>query len=78
MDHDDVATFAAICAVSYLAGEGLARLRIPRLPVYMAVGAVVGLINSNADDAADLALPVLNPAMLFLIGLIAGSHLPMG
>ena len=78
MDHDDVATFAAICAVSYLAGEGLARLRIPRLPVYMAVGAVVGLINSNADDAADLALPVLNPAMLFLIGLIAGSHLLWG
>lgn len=78
MDHDNVAAFAAICAVSYLAGEALARVRVPRLPVYMAVGAAVGMVNSSADDAADLALPVFNPAMLFLIGLIAGSHLIWG
>lgn len=75
MEHDDVAVFAALCAVSYLVGGLLARFHIPRLPVYMAVGAVVGVINSSADDAAELALPVVSPAMLVLIGLIAGSHL---
>lgn len=75
MNHDQVATFAAVCAVSYLVGEALARLHIPRLPVYMAVGAVVGVINAEADDAADLAVPVVSPAMLVLIGMIAGSHL---
>lgn len=75
MEHDSVAAFAALCAVSYLVGEGLSRFRIPRLPVYMAVGALVGVINSQADDSAELALPVVSPAMLVLIGLIAGSHL---
>ena len=75
MNHDQVATFAAVCAVSYLVGEALARLHIPRLPVYMAVGAVVGVINAEADDAADLAVPFVSPAMLVLIGMIAGSHL---
>ena len=75
---DSVAAFAAVCAIAYLAGEGLSRWHVPRLPMYMAVGAVVGALNSSADDAADLALPVLNPAMLFLIGLIAGSHLIWG
>jgi len=75
LDHDVVAALAAICGVSYLVGEALARLRVPRLPVYLGVGAAVGVFNSSVDEAADLALPVLNPAMLFLIGVIAGSHL---
>ncbi len=66
---------AAICAVAYLAGEGLARLHVPRLPVYLAVGALSGLLFASATETANLAFPVVSAVSLGVIGFIAGSHL---
>lgn len=75
MELTRLAVLAAICAVSYLAGEGLARVHVPRLPVYLGVGAAAGLLVTSAVESADMTFPVLNPVALCIIGFIAGSHL---
>jgi NhaP-type Na+/H+ or K+/H+ antiporter len=69
------AILAAICAVSYLAGEVLAKRHIPRLPVYLAVGALAGLVISNLRDDAHVAFPHVSSVALGVIGFVAGSHL---
>lgn len=66
---------AAICAVAYLAGEGLARVHVPRLPVYLAVGTLASVVITSAVQTADLVFPVINSVALCVIGFIAGSHL---
>lgn len=66
---------AGICAAAYLAGEALARLHIPRLPVYLAVGATAGILIKSAAESANLAFPVINDVALCVIGFVAGSHL---
>jgi len=75
MDLLRLAVLAGICVVAYLCGEALARVRVPRLPVYLAVGALAGVLVKSAVESADLAFPVLNPVALCTIGFIAGSHL---
>jgi Kef-type K+ transport system membrane component KefB len=70
-----LAVLAAICALSYVAGEALAKAHIPRLPVYLAVGAASGLLISSAVETAELTFPILSPVALCVIGFIAGSHL---
>ena len=75
MEPIRLAMLAAICAVAYLAGEGLARLHVPRLPVYLAVGALSGLLFASATETANLAFPVVSAVSLGVIGFIAGSHL---
>jgi hypothetical protein len=39
------------------------------------VGALAGLVNSTAEDAADLAFPHVSSVALGVIGFVAGSHL---
>jgi Kef-type K+ transport system membrane component KefB len=65
----------AICAVAYVVGEALARRHVPRLPVYLAVGALAGLVISTARDAANVAFPGVSSVALGVIGFVAGSHL---
>ncbi len=69
------AVLGAICVAAYVAGEALARLHVPRLPVYLAVGALAGVAVKSVAESANLAFPVLNPVALCTIGFIAGSHL---
>ncbi len=69
------AILAGICAAAYLAGEGLARVQVPRLPAYLAVGAVAGQLIRSSAETANLAFPVLNSVTLCVIGFVAGSHL---
>jgi hypothetical protein len=66
---------AAVCLVSWLVGEGLARWHVPRLPVYLGVGAVAGAVITSARDGAHVAFPHLSAVTLCLIGFVAGSHL---
>ena len=75
MDVGRVAILVAVCAVAYVLGEVMARRHIPRLPVYLAVGALAGLVNSKAEDAAHLAFPNVSSVALGVIGFVAGSHL---
>lgn len=75
MDVARFAVLAAICVVAYLAGELLARRHVPRLPVYLAVGALAGLMISTANEAADVAFPAVSSVALGVIGFVAGSHL---
>ncbi len=75
MELIDYLLLLAICAVAYAAGEALARVHIPRLPVYLAVGAVAGAIFSRAEDGASLTFPKVSTVALAFIGFVAGSHL---
>ncbi|WP_426244834.1 cation:proton antiporter [Nocardioides sp. LHG3406-4] len=75
MDIGRIAVLGAICVVAYLAGEVLAKRHVPRLPVYLAVGALAGLAISHARDAADVAFPGVSSVALGVIGFVAGSHL---
>lgn len=75
MDVGRSAVLAVICVVAYFAGEALARRHVPRLPVYLAVGALAGLVLSMARDAADVAFPAVSSVALAVIGFVAGSHL---
>ncbi len=58
-----------------MAGEGFARLNVPRLPVYLAVGALSGLAVKSLVETANVAFPVVSAVALGVIGFIAGSHL---
>ena len=75
MDLSRIVILVAVCAVAYVFGELMAKRHIPRLPVYLAVGALAGLVNSKAEDAADLAFPNVSNVALGVIGFVAGSHL---
>lgn len=75
MELIDYLLLLAICAVAYAAGEALARVHIPRLPVYLAVGAVAGAIFAQAEDGASLTFPRVSTVALAFIGFVAGSHL---
>ena len=75
MELARIAILAGICAVSYVAGEVLARRHVPRLPVYLAVGALAGLVISKARDDAHVAFPQVSAVALGVIGFVAGSHL---
>jgi Kef-type K+ transport system membrane component KefB len=75
MDVGRIAILVAICAVSYVAGEALAKRHVPRLPAYLAVGAVAGLVISNLRDDAQVAFPHVSSVALGVIGFVAGSHL---
>ena len=75
MEVARIAVLVAICAVSYVAGELLARRHVPRLPVYLAVGALAGLVISNLRDDAHVAFPHVSSVALGVIGFVAGSHL---
>ncbi|MFC6237774.1 cation:proton antiporter domain-containing protein [Longivirga aurantiaca] len=75
MELIDYLLLLAICAVAYAAGEGLARVHIPRLPVYLAVGAISGALVARAQDGASLTFPRVSTVALAFIGFVAGSHL---
>lgn len=75
MELIDYLLLLVICAVAYAAGEGLARVHIPRLPVYLAVGAIAGALVSRAEGGATLAFPRVSTVALAFIGFVAGSHL---
>lgn len=75
VDIGRIAILVAVCTVAYVCGEVMARRHIPRLPVYLAVGALAGLVISKAEDAADLAFPDVSSVALGIIGFVAGSHL---
>ncbi len=75
MELTRLAVLVLICVVSYGAGELFARFHIPRLPIYLAVGAASGLLVTSAVETANLTFPILNPVALCVIGFIAGSHL---
>ena len=75
MDLIRLAMLAAICALSYVVGEGFSRLHIPRLPIYLAVGALSGLLVKSLVETANVAFPVVSAVALGVIGFIAGSHL---
>jgi len=75
MDLVRLGILAGICAVAYLAGEGFAKLQIPRLPVYLAVGAIAGVVVKSLAETATVAFPVVSAVALGVIGFIAGSHL---
>jgi Kef-type K+ transport system membrane component KefB len=70
-----LAVLAAVSLVAYFVGELLARFRVPRLPVYLAVGALASVLITSVRETADLTYPVINPMALCVIGFIAGSHL---
>ncbi len=63
------------CAAAYVVGEAAARVHVPRLPVYLAVGAVVGAFVDRAGEGAALAFPKVSTVALAFIGFVAGSHL---
>lgn len=75
MDVARLVVLAVICAVAYVVGEALARRHVPRLPVYLAVGALSGLAITTARDTADVAFPSVSSVALGVIGFVAGSHL---
>jgi Kef-type K+ transport system membrane component KefB len=66
---------AAVCLLAWFVGEALARRHVPRLPVYLGVGAIAGAFASSVRDGAHLAFPHLSTVTLCLIGFVAGSHL---
>jgi len=66
---------AAVCVAAYFAGELGSKAHIPRLPVYLAVGAIAGILNGATAEAANLAFPAVNAVALCVIGFVAGSHL---
>lgn len=65
----------ATCVAAYAVGEMAARVHIPRLPVYLAVGALVGAFVDRAGEGATLAFPKVSTVALAFIGFVAGSHL---
>jgi Kef-type K+ transport system membrane component KefB len=75
MEVTRLAVLAAICVLAYVVGEGFAQIHVPRLPVYLAVGAAAGALIKSVVESASLAFPILNPVALCVIGFIAGSHL---
>ncbi len=75
MDVARIIVLLAICAVAYVAGELLAKRHVPRLPIYLAVGALAGLVISSAREGADVAFPAVSAVALGVIGFVAGSHL---
>lgn len=75
MELTRLLVLAGICAVAYVMGELASRVHIPRLPVYLAVGAVAGILVSSASETANLAFPAINAVTLCVIGFVAGSHL---
>jgi NhaP-type Na+/H+ or K+/H+ antiporter len=75
MNVGRIAILVAICAVAYVLGEVMAKRHIPRLPIYLAVGAVAGLLISSARHSANLAFPNVSSVALGVIGFVAGSHL---
>jgi Kef-type K+ transport system membrane component KefB len=50
-------------------------VHIPRLPVYLAVGAVASVVVADAEEGAQLAFPKVSTVSLAFIGFVAGSHL---
>jgi len=66
---------AVVCVAAYFAGEFGSKAHIPRLPVYLAVGAVAGILNGATAETANLAFPTINAVALCVIGFVAGSHL---
>jgi len=70
-----IIVLVAVCAVAYVAGEVLARRHVPRLPVYLAAGALSGLAISGLREDADVAFPYVSAVALGVIGFVAGSHL---
>jgi NhaP-type Na+/H+ or K+/H+ antiporter len=70
-----LAILVAICALAYVLGELMAKRHVPRLPIYLAVGALAGLLISSARDSAYLAFPNVSAVALGVIGFVAGSHL---
>jgi len=75
MEVARLAILAGICVVAYLVGEGLAKLHVPRLPAYLAVGALAGQLIKSSVESANTAFPVVNVVALCVIGFVAGSHL---
>lgn len=75
MEITRLLVLAGVCAVAYLAGEAFAKLHVPRLPVYLAVGALAGQLIKTLSETANLAFPALNSVTLCVVGFIAGSHL---
>lgn len=66
---------AGVCLVAWLVGEALARRHVPRLPVYLGVGAIAGALITSIREDAHVAFPHLSAVTLCLIGFVAGSHL---
>jgi Kef-type K+ transport system membrane component KefB len=66
---------ALVCLIAYAVGEVAARVRIPRLPVYLAVGALSGAVITSLRATAEVTFPKLSTVALAVIGFIAGSHL---
>lgn len=75
MELTRLLVLAGICALAYLAGEALSRVRVPRLPVYLAVGATAGILITSSIETARVTFPVVNDVTLCVIGFVAGSHL---
>ncbi|MFN8167441.1 MAG: cation:proton antiporter [Candidatus Nanopelagicales bacterium] len=66
---------AVICAIAYAAGELGARVHVPRLPVYLGVGALASVVVADVRGGAQLAFPKVSTVSLAFIGFVAGSHL---
>ena len=75
MSGIQLAALAVVCLVAYAVGELGARVHVPRLPVYLAVGALASVVLAEAGDGAKLALPKVSTVSLAFIGFVAGSHL---
>jgi Kef-type K+ transport system membrane component KefB len=75
MELTQYLALAIICAVSWAAGELGARVHIPRLPVYLAVGALASVVVADAEEGAQLSFPTVSTVSLAFIGFVAGSHL---
>jgi Kef-type K+ transport system membrane component KefB len=75
MQLSQYVALAIICAVSYAAGELGAKIHIPRLPVYLAVGALASVVVADAENGARLSFPTVSTVSLAFIGFVAGSHL---
>jgi hypothetical protein len=75
MELTQYVALAIICAVSWGAGELGAKVHIPRLPVYLAVGALASVVVADAEEGAQLSFPTVSTVSLAFIGFVAGSHL---
>ena len=75
MEIGHLATLAAVCVVAYFVGEGFARGHVPRLPVYLAVGALASVVIPSVNETADLAYPVISPMALCWVSVVGRSEL---
>jgi hypothetical protein len=75
MSVGQVVVLAVACALAWLVGNLGARRHIPRLPVYLAVGALSGAVYGDLKGGAALAFPTMQTVTLAFIGFVAGSHL---